>query len=214
MTNDDPHAALWLVHLDELTMQQAAALTQEADHTRAAAYHRRCDRELALKGRAVFRVVAAQAIGCAVRSVQIPNIAHQRPMITNKPNAPWLSLSHSGAYILAATCPCPVGVDIEQNTRDIDIGSLAHSVFSSEETKQLATPIGPTTFFGLWTRKEAYVKARGMGLAIAPNSFTLPESGGAIGSYHIAPLIAPDGYSAAICVQAEDFSHHFHTLQV
>jgi 4'-phosphopantetheinyl transferase len=214
MDKDDPHATLWLVQLDELTMQQATALTEDADHARAAAYHRKCDRERALKGRAVLRVAAAQAMACAVTSVQIPNIAHQRPTVVNKPNAPWLSLSHSGAYILAATCPCPIGVDIEQNTRDIDISGLAQSVLSPEETKRLATPIGPTTFFDLWTQKEAYVKAQGMGLSIAPDSFTLPERGGAIGSYHIAPLSAADGYSAAICVKAARFSHRFHTLQV
>ena len=62
-----------------------------------------------------------------------------------------------------------VGIDVEPLSRGEEIVSLAPSVFSAAEQAQLnAQPPAerPHRALSLWTLKEAYIKARGMGLSL------------------------------------------------
>jgi len=62
-----------------------------------------------------------------------------------------------------------VGVDVESLARAAEIVPLASRVFSTAERAQLgALPAAerPDRALSLWTLKEAYIKARGMGLSL------------------------------------------------
>jgi 4'-phosphopantetheinyl transferase len=77
------------------------------------------------------------------------------------------NLSHSGDVILIAVARRPVGVDVEQWT-PYDYDQLAQSVFSDYERAalRLTHPARKqAAFFAGWTRKEAYVKATGLGFS-------------------------------------------------
>jgi 4'-phosphopantetheinyl transferase len=80
------------------------------------------------------------------------------------------NLSHSDIWgLLAVTLGLPVGVDIERIRSDFGIYELAQRNFSAEEMSMLlALPSGQQVeaFFAFWTRKEAYIKAVGMGLSM------------------------------------------------
>ena len=72
-----------------------------------------------------------------------------------------------------------VGVDIEQIRADIASESIAENFFSPSEVQTLrALPREHQSqgFFNCWTRKEAYIKARGQGLSIELNSFDVSLS--------------------------------------
>jgi 4'-phosphopantetheinyl transferase len=61
-----------------------------------------------------------------------------------------------------------IGVDVERIRPDIDVEDLAARYFSPNELKKLRTlPAGQQreAFYSGWTRKEAYLKARGEGLS-------------------------------------------------
>ncbi len=65
--------------------------------------------------------------------------------------------------------PVEVGVDVESFARAAEIVPLAPRVFSAAERAQLnALPAAkrPDRALSLWTFKEAYIKARGMGLSL------------------------------------------------
>ncbi len=69
----------------------------------------------------------------------------------------------------AGTTAAEVGVDVESIARAGEIVPLAPRVFSSAERAQLdALPAAarPDRALSLWTLKEAYIKARGMGLSL------------------------------------------------
>ena len=87
------------------------------------------------------------------------------------------SVSHSREMGLFAFADCgEVGVDIEQVKPDFKGMEIASHFFSSEEIAALAKlspELGVEAFFRCWTRKEAYVKARGQGLSIPLRSFTV-----------------------------------------
>lgn len=80
-----------------------------------------------------------------------------------------LSLSHSGPYLLAALGDAPIGVDIEAHGRRRPVQAMAEKVCLPKEREHLTRlPIAQAqhTFLRYWTRKEAWLKARGLGLDI------------------------------------------------
>jgi 4'-phosphopantetheinyl transferase len=85
------------------------------------------------------------------------------------------NISHSTGIVVAAiSLGREIGVDVEYIEQKADYLELARSQFSSAEIELLeALPQQRQTnaFFALWTLKEAYTKARGMGLSIAFSEF-------------------------------------------
>jgi len=83
--------------------------------------------------------------------------------------------SHSsGIALFAVALARELGVDIESVRPNIDYIGIAERFFSEQEQATLlALPedAQQEAFFACWSRKEAYVKARGMGLSIPLNQF-------------------------------------------
>ena len=80
------------------------------------------------------------------------------------------NLSNSvGLVVCLVAEDIDVGVDVESHTRSEQIMDVAERVFSVEENAQLKELEGAAMHdraLSLWTLKEAYIKARGMGLAL------------------------------------------------
>lgn len=84
------------------------------------------------------------------------------------------NFSHAGDYALVAiTLERAIGVDIEYIQGDVEIADISR--FFSDPEKELMEGLGsverPLAFFNCWTRKEAYIKARGQGLTYPLNRF-------------------------------------------
>jgi phosphopantetheinyl transferase len=90
------------------------------------------------------------------------------------------NLSHSGdAALLAIACGREVGVDLEASDRKLDIDALARA--SMCEAERLSFDVleparRRRTIFQAWTRKEALLKAQGIGLARDPRDLRLPDA--------------------------------------
>lgn len=93
------------------------------------------------------------------------------------------NISHSGRSVAMAVAGAEVGVDIERRRSVPHMDALAESVFHPEERRWLRRqPSVETGFFRLWTRKEALLKAAGVGLSHSPALFCchgLDDDGGA-----------------------------------
>lgn len=106
---------------------------------------------------------------------------HGKPAIA--PSQPQLafSLTHTaGLSACAITQGRDVGVDAEDITRPAEYLELAQRFFSSQEAdriRRLPDDWRAEAFFAVWTLKEAYIKARGLGLSLplADFSFSFPE---------------------------------------
>lgn len=80
---------------------------------------------------------------------------------------PCFSLSHSGEYVLLAVSDAPVGADIQIRQ------PLRHTLLTKIATdKEMASDMD---FFTLFTRKEAMMKASGLGFSLPPKSFSVLE---------------------------------------
>ena len=83
------------------------------------------------------------------------------------------NLSHSGTYVAAAFGTENIGVDVEL----IRTGKqkIAQRFFAEDERKYLEKCWTDEAFTGIWTRKEAYIKAVGTGIAMSLDSFSTME---------------------------------------
>jgi 4'-phosphopantetheinyl transferase len=95
------------------------------------------------------------------------------------------SLSHTrGAALVAIADGVEVGADLEREDRRLDAARLSRRFFAPREDAALRQ--GPSApegrgFFHFWTLKEAYLKARGLGLALPLDAFSFELAGEAPG---------------------------------
>jgi 4'-phosphopantetheinyl transferase len=87
------------------------------------------------------------------------------------------SLSHTDGFVACAVSSCErVGIDIEAVDRPVSHLEIARTFFSSAEHADLIS-LPPAQqrdrFFDLWTLKEAYAKARGLGLQLPLDEFSI-----------------------------------------
>lgn len=86
------------------------------------------------------------------------------------------NLSHTRRYVAVIVGDAlPVGVDIEPMISLCEVRALSHRFFSPEEVADLDRTSGAAMlrrFFTMWTLKEAYVKARGVGLSAPLDTFS------------------------------------------
>jgi 4'-phosphopantetheinyl transferase len=108
---------------------------------------------------------------------------HGRPFISGPQSAERLhfSLSHTDGFVACAVSSCErVGIDVEAIDRPVSHLEIARTFFSPAEHADLIS-LPPAQqrdrFFDLWTLKEAYAKARGLGLQLPLDEFSI----------HVAP---------------------------
>ena len=123
------------------------------------------------------------------------------------------TLSHSGAHaLIALASEGAVGVDLECGERLDEVGQLATRVFATSElTRFQARPAAEqrSAFLTAWTRKEAALKALGVGLpggmehvVIADHPLRLLGDFAALPGLRTLRLVdLPElpGYAAALC---------------
>jgi len=151
--------AAWLAELSVEEQARAARFRQPADVAR-----------FVLGRRALRRILAAR-LGCAPAAVPLITGPNGKPLLAAG-QAPWhFNLSHSGDWVLLVLAwERRVGIDVEA-WRELEFAALAERAFAPEERAALldaSEAEQAATFFAIWTRKEALLKARGLGLGAFP----------------------------------------------
>ncbi|WP_289039706.1 4'-phosphopantetheinyl transferase superfamily protein [uncultured Zobellia sp.] len=134
------------------------------------------DRKVYVLARGLLRVLSRGYL--QINSAQInfsynefgkPYYSHSTPLRFN--------VSHSGdSIVIAFTNTGEVGVDVERIKNDFKVAKIAEGFFSSDEISSLlAFPEEKRAqvFFNCWTRKEAFIKAKGVGLSFDLTSFSV-----------------------------------------
>lgn len=103
---------------------------------------------------------------------------HGKPYLINvgdQLNQIHFNVSHSaGLAIIGFTMGQHIGVDVEHIRPNVDTMSIAERFFSAFEftqLKMLPKELQQEAFFACWTRKEAFIKARGDGLSLPLENF-------------------------------------------
>jgi 4'-phosphopantetheinyl transferase len=177
--NDDLH--VWRASLDQdrTTILKLSGLLAPDECQRAEKYFRSIDRDRFIIARGILRKILSAYLHIAPREVRFIYNEYGKPSLSADQNHCALSfnLSHSNSLALyAVTCGRHVGIDIEYIREDFATLEIAEHFFSKDEVaalKSLPTDQRTTGFFNCWSRKEAFIKAKGMGVSYHLDRFTV-----------------------------------------
>ncbi|MFI6099287.1 4'-phosphopantetheinyl transferase family protein [Lentzea sp. NPDC051213] len=190
---------LWLCGNTDLAEQDALDLERRWLDERERATARRFvfdhDRSQYLVAHALVRRVLALHTGVAENQLGFWRSHRGRPFL-EPPVGGWpyedegidFNLSHTrGVNVIAVTSHRRIGVDVERLDReDVKTIDAVAEAFSPEEQQWLAGLPDAARRRGvlrLWTLKEAYAKARGLGLALPFDSFGFALDGERLRSF-------------------------------
>jgi 4'-phosphopantetheinyl transferase len=150
-------------------------LLSEDERARAARFHFERDRVRYVAGRAQLRMLLADYVDAEPESLVFRYGENGKPALATP--APHFNLSNSGALaLIAITADAEVGIDVELYNQSFGAERIPERFFAPDEVHALrALPehLQPRGFLELWTRKEAFIKARGDGLSLALDSFSV-----------------------------------------
>jgi 4'-phosphopantetheinyl transferase len=157
----------------------------EEEQARSARFVFETDRHHFLVSHALVRLVLSRYALVHPEAWTFRPTAHGRPLIAGPPTVDaflHFSLSHTPGLAAVAIARKPdVGIDVEALARrpvDLDV---AHRHFAASEIAALlreAEPDRQRVFLEFWTLKEAYIKARGLGLALPLDKFAFERRPG------------------------------------
>ena len=206
LASTDVHA--WCVRLDASPVATAGlyAVLSDEERNRSARLRFDRDRRRCIVAHGVLRKLLGQYAGAGPGDLRFVHNGFGKPELA----APFgrrlrFSLSHSADLALVAVALyAEVGADIERVRADVDGAEIARRFFSADEIDYLnrvPRSLQAEVFFGIWTRKEACLKARGEGFAASPTDFSVLQLHG---TWSLLPLQPAPGYVGAVAVQGMD----------
>lgn len=167
-------------------------------------------RYVVVRGR--LRHVLAQTLNQPPEKISIKIAEHGKPYLAAMPELAF-NLSHSAdTMVIAVGWNCRLGIDIENCKPRSSLAALADKCFSEEEVAYWnALPEAEKTagFYRFWTRKEAFVKATGRGIALGLNQCVInlenqteflrvPAGCGQASSWHLQDIALGQGVCSAL----------------
>lgn len=207
------HAANWRI------------LLSPEENSRADRFHFDRDRETWLITRGILRTLLGRYLDLPASSLKFTTNATGKPAL----HSSFLSrdlrfnVSHSGqCSLLAFASGIDIGVDIECHQAHRNIEQLTSSVFSTAESAvfhRLPLHLRPAAFFAAWTRKEAVLKALGVGLSLPPELIEVtfapeehptlrrgPDSLAPFDRWSLRSFDVAEDYSAALAAPTSELS--------
>jgi 4'-phosphopantetheinyl transferase len=194
LAHDQVH--VWLADLESLSDSGTGETILSVDEQeRADRFRFARDRKYFTASRFLLRMLLSSYVGAKPAELHFRYSSHGKPSLGNDYHGGEIqfNLSHSGKKALFAFVRGhEIGIDVEMIRTDIEAETLAQRFFSEGERNELAQvpPAGKhDAFFRCWTRKEAFVKAKGHGLSFPLDRFDVSLAGDS------AQLLAtrPDG---------------------
>lgn len=202
---------VWSIQLSDhiANLHAYRALLSPEEHTLAKKLILPADAEHAILSRGILRILLTNYLAVAPESIHLERNKNGKPFLKNTELE--FNVSHSRDRMLVAiTAGRAVGVDIEFHRENVQMNAISKRWFSPEEQTFLQSSDKPTrTFFDIWSKKEAYIKALGLGIYFDLPSFTVPldeEPGvptlGKDNAYFFQTLEIDPVYSAAVVSKA------------
>jgi 4'-phosphopantetheinyl transferase len=216
---DERQVQLWRAELDvraDVLASLRRSLSSE-ERIRADRFRAESDRVRYVAAHGLLRRVLAQYLAASPEELRFAQNIGGKPHVES-PGATWLrfSLSHSdGVALIAVARQREVGVDVERvATGPIDDALVQRTLSPREQESLEGGPLHEraTTFYVLWTMKEAYAKATGAGLNDPLQHFDAPLAAGesvtmnAVGGTTFTVYAVDPGvnYAAALAVEGSD----------
>jgi 4'-phosphopantetheinyl transferase len=173
---------VWRIHLDARSPRPPTPILSPDELARAGRFKFPGDREHFMAAREALRRILAGYLGAAAETLQFSYGAQGKPALEGSFARDGLdfNLAHSrGLALIAVSRGRRLGIDLEWIRPDVADEGIAERFFAPAEVQKLGAlrrEDRDLAFFRCWTRKEAYIKARGEGLSIPLNSFSVSLS--------------------------------------
>jgi 4'-phosphopantetheinyl transferase len=173
------------LHTSPSRLADLHAVLAEDERQRAARFHAERDRQSYIVARGVLRTLLGRYVQLPPQELRFSYNSYGKPALEGPADrAPlYFNLSHSHQLVLYAVAyGRDLGIDVEYVRPDFARDQIAEQFFSPRENVELRTlPQAQHTigFFNCWTRKEAYIKARGLGLSLPLDQFDVSLTPGA-----------------------------------
>jgi 4'-phosphopantetheinyl transferase len=193
----------------------------EAERERAVRFYLARDRDRFVGRRVYLRTLLAAYLGRRPAELRYVEGRHGKPALApDQAEDLTFNLSHShGGVLVAVARGRELGVDLEAHASLTDPDErdrVARRILDRDEQAEweaLAAAARPDAFFRLWTRKEALLKALGIGLRIDPSAIHVGFGERAATSDPrlvefgaLRDLPAPAGHAAAVCAAGTDWT--------
>jgi len=157
------------------------AVQSEAERLRGRAFLFEKDRHTHLVTRALCRGVLGHVLARAPGELAFRSNAYGRPELDPPSRLRFNLTNTDGLVACVVSQDHDVGVDAEPLALADRVLEVAATVFGDDERATLARLDGATRrehAVRLWTCKEAYMKARGMGMSLPPRTFEVDHGDG------------------------------------
>ncbi|NWF98178.1 MAG: 4'-phosphopantetheinyl transferase superfamily protein [Nitrospirae bacterium] len=179
MTIEKNEVHVWEINLgsDLSKVEKYLPILSDEEKKKASAFRFSDDRERYIISHAVLRLLLSKYSGEKPEEIVFYNNNYGKPYIMLNPDLPkiFFNISHSHKMaVIAISNGYEIGIDIEYLLRKINFEDIARRFFSNIENKKLNSLSGnlrKEAFFRCWTRKEAYLKAKGVGISGSFKSF-------------------------------------------
>lgn len=193
---------VFVVRLDDIELAACRPLLDPSEAALAGRMTHADTRTTFIKSRALLRTILSDATRVAPADLRLIAGANGKPELADAAGVHF-SMSHSCGMALIVLHGQPNGVDIERVDEGVACFDLAHELFSAAEQSQLSRMTGDAQrtrqFFRTWTRKEALLKAMGLGFAVEPRTLDVAgaECAAELG-WHVRPLAVAPAWEAAL----------------
>ena len=221
---------VWQAALDreEKALAELESTLSLEEKARADRFHFVNDRNRFVVARGLLRELLGRYLQQAPASLEFSYGEHGKPALSggNASSGLCFNLSHSSGLVAYAIArERNLGIDVERVRAESAGEDIAQRFFSAREVNDLRT-LPPEAqvdgFFHCWTRKEAYLKATGMGLHIPLDSFAvslLPGQpaqflGGVEPCWHLTAYHPAEGYVAAVVYDGAPISIQYLSVDI
>ncbi|MEQ8171002.1 MAG: 4'-phosphopantetheinyl transferase superfamily protein [Candidatus Eremiobacterota bacterium] len=171
--NDEVHIWLASLDIDRISPECIEKILSEDEIKRAGKYYFEKDRNHFIACRYILRNILSLYLNIGAEKIKFSYNPYGKPSVPGGEISFNLSNSY-GLALYGITFDKEIGIDIEHIPEDFSWEEIVKQFFSKKEIIELYRIPGDMrkkAFFNGWTRKEAYIKAKGMGLSIGLDSF-------------------------------------------
>lgn len=168
---------IWRISFSNFSNEEAALneLLSNIELERASRFHFKIDSLRYKSTKAISKLVLSKILNATPRDLKFSLNKHGKPELLNNEKNIHFNVSHSGDIGLIAVSDIgPIGIDVEIYRKKMLTEKFARRFFSESEVKDylaLSDEQKEEGFFNCWTRKEAFIKALGLGLAMPLKDF-------------------------------------------
>lgn len=166
---------VWRIYVDlpTATVKRMESVLSADETERAARFRFPADKQRYIVAHGCLRDILARYLNCEPAGLRFSTNQYGKPAVND--HTLEFNLSHSGDFALVGvTRNRSIGVDVERIRTMMDFERVARRFFSQNEVTELMSfPLDQRqrAFFECWARKEAYIKAHGLGLSLPLDSF-------------------------------------------